>query len=216
MVQAKQKMHHELIVDDSARERMEGKTGRGLRMLVEIEKLPLLPGGGASGCFMTTRNLLKKRQILERFTHHSRHPLLPVKNFLVDFVEVERRRSLEAPLENHECQCSAALPLDSVAHAALNDQINSCTICNMPTELPYAADAEVSLSYDELEVRKSPSSRCNVLTSFQVLRIQHEKELAQAHVTVQTKFNYAWGLVKSPMREHQVEGVRLLQGERIG
>ncbi|KAG6854258.1 mitochondrial membrane protein [Blastosporella zonata] len=65
----------------------------------------------------------------------------------------------------------------------------------MPTELPYAADAEVSLSYDELEV----------------LRIQHEKELAQAHVTVQTKFNYAWGLVKSPMREHQVEGVRLLQ-----
>ncbi|KAF5383518.1 hypothetical protein D9615_003595 [Tricholomella constricta] len=65
----------------------------------------------------------------------------------------------------------------------------------MPTELPYAADAEVSLSYDELDV----------------LRLQHEKELAQAHVTIQTKFNYAWGLVKSPMREHQVEGVRLLQ-----
>ncbi|KAF9466059.1 hypothetical protein BDZ94DRAFT_1213364 [Collybia nuda] len=65
----------------------------------------------------------------------------------------------------------------------------------MPTELPYAADAEVSLSYDELEV----------------LRIQHEKEQAQAHVTVQTKFNYAWGLVKSPIRDHQVEGVRLLQ-----
>jgi hypothetical protein len=36
--------------------------------------------------------------------------------------------------------------------------------------------------------------------------------MAQSHVTVQTKFNYAWGLVKSPMREHQVEGVRLLQG----
>ncbi len=45
-----------------------------------------------------------------------------------------------------------------------------------------------------------------------MLRLQYEKELAQAHVTVQTKFNYAWGLVKSPMREHQVEGVRLLQG----
>ena len=29
---------------------------------------------------------------------------------------------------------------------------------------------------------------------------------------MQTKFNYAWGLVKSPLREHQVEGVRLLQG----
>ncbi|KAK7466453.1 Mitochondrial fission 1 protein [Stygiomarasmius scandens] len=65
----------------------------------------------------------------------------------------------------------------------------------MTTELPYAADAEVSLSYDELEV----------------LRLQYERELAQAHVTVQTKFNYAWGLVKSPLKDHQVEGVRLLQ-----
>ncbi|PCH44229.1 mitochondrial fission 1 protein [Wolfiporia cocos MD-104 SS10] len=65
----------------------------------------------------------------------------------------------------------------------------------MSTELPYAADAEVSLSYDELEV----------------LRLQYQKELAQSHVTIQTKFNYAWGLVKSPIREHQVEGVRLLQ-----
>ncbi|TFY58051.1 hypothetical protein EVG20_g8301 [Dentipellis fragilis] len=65
----------------------------------------------------------------------------------------------------------------------------------MTTELPYAADAEVSLSYDELEV----------------LRTQYQKELAQTHVTIQTKFNYAWGLVKSPLKEHQVEGVRLLQ-----
>ncbi|KAH7890764.1 hypothetical protein F5I97DRAFT_79462 [Phlebopus sp. FC_14] len=65
----------------------------------------------------------------------------------------------------------------------------------MPTDLPYAADAEVSLSYDELEV----------------LRLQYQKELAQSHVTVQTKFNYAWGLVKSSVRDHQVEGVRLLQ-----
>ncbi len=46
----------------------------------------------------------------------------------------------------------------------------------------------------------------------QVLRLQYQKELSQSHVTVQTKFNYAWGLVKSPLREHQVEGVRLLQG----
>ncbi|KZT10075.1 mitochondrial fission 1 protein [Laetiporus sulphureus 93-53] len=65
----------------------------------------------------------------------------------------------------------------------------------MPTDLPYAADAEVSLSYDELEV----------------LRLQYQKELAQSHITIQTKFNYAWGLVKSPIQEHQVEGVRLLQ-----
>lgn len=66
----------------------------------------------------------------------------------------------------------------------------------MPTELPYAADAHVSLTYDELKV----------------LKIQYEKELSQDHVTVQTKFNYAWALVKSPLREQQVEGVRLLQG----
>lgn len=59
-----------------------------------------------------------------------------------------------------------------------------------------------------------PSQLCDLPSHqvSQVLRIQYQKELAQAHVTVQTKFNYAWGLVKSPMREHQVEGVRLLQG----
>lgn len=48
-----------------------------------------------------------------------------------------------------------------------------------------------------------------------MLRIQYQKELAQAHVTTQTKFNYAWGLVKSPIREHHVEGVRLLQGTKL-
>ena len=47
---------------------------------------------------------------------------------------------------------------------------------------------------------------------FQVLRLQYQREVSQSHVTVQTKFNYAWGLIKSPKREHQVEGVGLLQG----
>jgi len=65
----------------------------------------------------------------------------------------------------------------------------------MPTDLPYAADAEISLDYDEL----------------QVLRQQYQTELEKSHVTVQTKFNYAWGLVKSPRKEDQVEGVKLLQ-----
>ncbi|KAI0051041.1 mitochondrial fission 1 protein [Auriscalpium vulgare] len=65
----------------------------------------------------------------------------------------------------------------------------------MAVDVPYAADAEVSLSFDEL----------------QVLRTQYEREVAQSHVTTQTKFNFAWGLVKSPVREHQVEGVRILQ-----
>jgi hypothetical protein len=45
-----------------------------------------------------------------------------------------------------------------------------------------------------------------------VLRLQYQREVSQSHVTVQTKFNYAWGLIKSPKREHQVEGVGILQG----
>jgi hypothetical protein len=46
----------------------------------------------------------------------------------------------------------------------------------------------------------------------QVLRRQYEKELESPHVSVQTKFNLAWGLVKSPRHEDQLEGVKLLQG----
>jgi fission 1 protein len=65
------------------------------------------------------------------------------------------------------------------------------------TELPYAADASVSLTFDELEV----------------LKRQYKKEEEAGHVTVQTKFNYAWGLVKSPQTESIEMGVRLLQGE---
>ncbi|RXK38867.1 mitochondria fission 1 protein [Tremella mesenterica] len=65
----------------------------------------------------------------------------------------------------------------------------------MPTDLPYAAEAETSLSYDELEV----------------LRRQYYKEIEQGHVTTQSKFNYGWGLVKSPSADMQTEGVKLLQ-----
>lgn len=46
----------------------------------------------------------------------------------------------------------------------------------------------------------------------QVLRKQYEKELQSPYVSVQTKFNLAWGLVKSPRREDHLEGVKLLQG----
>jgi hypothetical protein len=44
----------------------------------------------------------------------------------------------------------------------------------MTTDLPYAAEAEQSLEFDELEV----------------LKTQYSKEVAQGHVSVQTKFNY--------------------------
>jgi len=62
----------------------------------------------------------------------------------------------------------------------------------MGSTLPYAADAESPLKPAEL----------------QVLRSQYEKE--GEHVGVQTKFNFAWGLIKSNARPEQQEGVRLL------
>ena len=60
------------------------------------------------------------------------------------------------------------------------------------TQLPYAIDAETPLSTAELDV----------------LRAQYEKEGDM--VGVQTKFNYAWGLVKSNTRTDQHLGVMLL------
>ncbi|KAH8167078.1 mitochondria fission 1 protein [Xylaria telfairii] len=60
------------------------------------------------------------------------------------------------------------------------------------TALPHAVDAETPLRDEEL----------------QVLRSQYEKEGDM--VGVQTKFNYAWGLVKSNSRNNQQTGVRLL------
>merc|ERR1712225_147003 len=65
-------------------------------------------------------------------------------------------------------------------------------IKNMGSSLPYAADAESPLKPAEL----------------QVLRSQYEKE--GEHVGVQTKFNFAWGLIKSNTRNDQQEGVQLL------
>ncbi|KAF3041973.1 hypothetical protein E8E12_009434 [Didymella heteroderae] len=62
----------------------------------------------------------------------------------------------------------------------------------MSPSLPYAADVESPLKPDEL----------------QVLRAQYEKE--GEYVGLQTKFNYAWGLIKSNDRPDQQEGVRLL------
>ncbi|KAF2821161.1 hypothetical protein CC86DRAFT_397625 [Ophiobolus disseminans] len=62
----------------------------------------------------------------------------------------------------------------------------------MSPSLPYAADVESPLKPEEL----------------QVLRAQYEKE--GEYVGLQTKFNYAWGLIKSNSRPDQQEGVRLL------
>ena len=88
----------------------------------------------------------------------------------------------------------------------------------MPIDLPYAADAEVSLSYDELIVRTNlPCLRLGHVdltyrSRNQVLQRQYEKEQELGHITSQSKFNYAWALVKSPNKEQQVEGIGLLQG----
>ena len=88
----------------------------------------------------------------------------------------------------------------------------------MPIDLPYAADAEVSLSYDELIVRTNLACLglghvdLTYRSGNQVLQRQYEKEQELGHVTSQSKFNYAWALVKSPNKEQQVEGIGLLQG----
>lgn len=47
----------------------------------------------------------------------------------------------------------------------------------MPSELPYAADAEVSLSYDELEVSTNLRER----TSFYILAHPHTHRTGSAH-----------------------------------
>lgn len=60
------------------------------------------------------------------------------------------------------------------------------------TSILDAADAESTLKPEELRV----------------LRTQYEKE--GQFVGLQTKFNYAWGLIKSSTRDEQQEGVRLL------
>ncbi|KAL1618768.1 Mitochondrial fission 1 protein [Neofusicoccum ribis] len=56
----------------------------------------------------------------------------------------------------------------------------------------------------------APSLPCSPLKpeELQVLRSQYEKE--GEYVGIQTKFNYAWGLIKSTQRSEQQEGVRLL------
>lgn len=59
-----------------------------------------------------------------------------------------------------------------------------------------AADAESPLKESEL----------------QVLRSQYLKEQEAQHITVQTKFNYAWGLIKSEEHANQLEGVKILTG----
>lgn len=64
------------------------------------------------------------------------------------------------------------------------------------TLCPDAADAESPLKDSEL----------------QVLRSQYLKEQEAEHITVQTKFNYAWGLIKSDRHDDQLEGVKLLTG----
>ncbi|KAF3942236.1 hypothetical protein ABW19_dt0201343 [Dactylella cylindrospora] len=58
--------------------------------------------------------------------------------------------------------------------------------------LPYAADAESPLKDVELEV----------------LRKQYERE--GQYVSIQTKFNFAWGLIKSDKAPEQRYGIKLL------
>ncbi|KAG2210482.1 uncharacterized protein EV154DRAFT_519883 [Mucor mucedo] len=62
----------------------------------------------------------------------------------------------------------------------------------MKSDSPLLQDAEIPLSAAELEV----------------LRRQYIKE--GEYVTIQTKFNYAWGLIKSSKSDHIELGIKLL------
>ncbi|CAG8512183.1 8276_t:CDS:2 [Paraglomus brasilianum] len=61
----------------------------------------------------------------------------------------------------------------------------------MSEKLPYAIEADVPLGNAELEVLKG----------------RYQKELPE--VTTQTKFNYAWGLVRSRRQTCNKEGIKL-------
>jgi len=75
----------------------------------------------------------------------------------------------------------------------------------MSSPLPYAADAErYSSSIRDLTHPHSPLKPSELA----VLQAQYEKE--GEFVGIQTKFNYAWGLIKSATREEQQRGVQLL------
>lgn len=91
------------------------------------------------------------------------------------------------------------LPIDF--HVSIHLDFETTTTINpsppaipMPntSRLPDAADAESALKPAELAV----------------LRSQYEKE--DPYPSLQTKFNYAWGLIKSNKREEQQLGVQLL------
>ncbi|EIM22799.1 mitochondria fission 1 protein [Wallemia mellicola] len=62
------------------------------------------------------------------------------------------------------------------------------------SDLPFAVDVNTPLSASELEV----------------LRSQYDKEIQAGHLSVQTSFNLAWGLVKSKKKEEVLEGVSIL------
>ena len=115
--------------------------------------------------------------------------------------EEDKREVLTHPLSSPP-NTATQLPSETCLLTALVSYISV-----MSTDLPYAADAQVSLSYDKLEVHVLLIPFiCSTQhsASTQVLRLQYQKELAQLPVTVQTTFNYAQGLVKSPVWKSQM------------
>jgi fission 1 protein len=94
------------------------------------------------------------------------------------------------PLTNKPSKC---LPTDyPVCNSTLPPNKPHSRPCLTPILLPDAADAESALKPAELAV----------------LRSQYEKE--DPYPSLQTKFNYAWGLIKSNQRDEQQLGVQLL------
>ncbi|UQC76502.1 mitochondria fission 1 protein [Colletotrichum lupini] len=107
---------------------------------------------------------------------------------------------------------SSALSYLAIVTAAFEPPRVNCTIAAM-VDLPYALDAETYV-FSSSRPPPIPATPDHAISSplkaseLQVLRAQYEKEGDM--VGVQTKFNYAWGLVKSDSRNDQQLGVRLL------
>ncbi|KAH6706785.1 mitochondria fission 1 protein, partial [Verticillium dahliae] len=81
--------------------------------------------------------------------------------------------------------------------------MSTSSFSHMVSELPFVSPKRYPLPRVDLT-----RSRPLKASELQVLRAQYEKEGDM--VGVQTKFNYAWGLVKSDSRNNQQLGVRLL------
>jgi hypothetical protein len=135
--------------------------------------------------------------------------------YLRDVERSDQRQTCGRGTDPSQTPSLTRLPPHNIRHARLSS-ICPLTCLTLPTPksplttvyVPSPSAAKGSLELTQ--TRGPPPSQ-----ELDVLKRQYEKELASSHTTVQTKFNYAWGLVKSQNKSLQMEGVKLLQGASL-